>query len=51
LLPQVPVEEKWNRLTFLEQTCVKAGMRTDCWKDEGTDIFLFTAVVFDDPKR
>jgi len=46
LLPQVPVEEGWDRQKFLEQTCVKAGMRTNCWKDENTDIFMFTAVVF-----
>ncbi|HVO62674.1 MAG TPA: AmmeMemoRadiSam system protein B [Terriglobales bacterium] len=48
LLPQVPVEEKWDRQTFLEQTCVKAGMRGGCWKDDDTDIFMFTAVVFGD---
>jgi MEMO1 family protein len=46
LLPQVPVEEKWDRQKFLEETCVKAGMRSGCWKDENTDIFMFTAVVF-----
>jgi len=46
LLPQVPVEERWDRQTFLEETCVKAGMQTGCWKDENTDIFMFTAVVF-----
>ncbi len=46
LLPQVPVEQKWNRETFLEQTCAKAGMDRSCWKDENTDIFSFTAVVF-----
>lgn len=46
LLPQVPVEQKWDRQTFLEQTCRKAGMGSGCWKDEGTDIFSFTAVVF-----
>ncbi len=50
LLPQVPVEEKWNRQTFLEQTCRKAGMHKDCWKDDGTDIFKFTAVVFGEHK-
>jgi AmmeMemoRadiSam system protein A len=50
LLPQVPVEEKWDRQTFLEHTCAKAGMRTDCWKDENTDIFMFTAVVFGERK-
>jgi AmmeMemoRadiSam system protein B/AmmeMemoRadiSam system protein A len=46
LLPQVPVEEKWDRQTFLEQTCLKAGMRGSCWKDEDTDIFMFTATIF-----
>ncbi len=46
LLPQVPVEQKWDRQTFLEETCVKAGMPRECWKDENTDIFKFTAVVF-----
>jgi AmmeMemoRadiSam system protein A len=51
LLPQVPVEQKWDRQTFLEQTCAKAGMKTDCWKDENTDIFKFTAVVFNEKNR
>jgi AmmeMemoRadiSam system protein A len=46
LLPQVPVEQGWNRQTFLEHTCIKAGMDSGCWKDEDTDIFAFTAVVF-----
>jgi AmmeMemoRadiSam system protein A len=46
LLPQVPVEQKWDRQTFLEQTCRKAGMNAGCWKDDDTDIFSFTAVVF-----
>jgi len=48
LLPQVPVEQKWDRQTFLEQTCQKAGMEPNCWKDENTDIFSFTAVVFNE---
>ena len=46
LLPQVPVDERWDRQRFLEETCAKAGMRSGCWKDENTDIFMFTAVVF-----
>jgi hypothetical protein len=46
LLPQVPVEEQWDRNTFLEQTCVKAGLPRQAWKDEDTDIFMFTALVF-----
>jgi AmmeMemoRadiSam system protein B/AmmeMemoRadiSam system protein A len=51
LLPQVPVEQHWNRQTFLEQTCRKAGMNTNCWKDENTDIFSFTAVVFNEHEK
>jgi AmmeMemoRadiSam system protein A len=50
LLPQVPVEQKWDRQTFLEQTCRKARMDSGCWRDENTDIFSFTAVVFDEHK-
>jgi AmmeMemoRadiSam system protein B/AmmeMemoRadiSam system protein A len=46
LLPQVPVEQRWDRRTFLDETCLKAGMEAGCWKDENTDIFAFTAVVF-----
>jgi hypothetical protein len=48
LLPQVPVEQNWDRETFLNQTCAKAGMDQSCWKDENTDIFSFTAVVFNE---
>jgi hypothetical protein len=51
LLPQVPVEQKWDRLHFLEETCAKAGMNSACWKDENTDIFRFSAVVFGENKR
>ncbi|MCK5196821.1 MAG: AmmeMemoRadiSam system protein A [Spirochaetales bacterium] len=46
LLPQVPVEQGWNREVFLTQTCYKAGMQGDCWKDPGTQIETFTAVIF-----
>jgi len=46
LLPQVPVEEHWDRDTFIEQTCVKAGLPPQAWKDDDTDIFMFTALVF-----
>jgi AmmeMemoRadiSam system protein B/AmmeMemoRadiSam system protein A len=46
LLPQVPVEERWDRDTFIEQTCLKAGLPRQAWKDDGTDIFMFTALVF-----
>lgn len=51
LLPQVPVEQHWDRMTFLAQTCVKAGMAANCWKSDDTDIFRFTALVFSDHQR
>jgi MEMO1 family protein len=50
LLPQVAAEQGWDRQTLLEQTCRKAGMVAECWKDEDTDIFMFTAVVFGEHK-
>jgi len=51
LLPQVPVEQHWDRKTFLEQTCVKADLPSNAWKDEDTDIFMFTALVFGEHTR
>jgi len=47
LLPQVATEEGWDRLTFLQHTCLKAGLPTDAWK-EGADILTFTADVFEE---
>lgn len=46
LLPQVAVEWKWDRETFLAQTCVKAGLPRDAWKEEDTTVLWFEAVVF-----
>jgi AmmeMemoRadiSam system protein A len=45
LLPQVPVEHGWDRITFLEQACRKAGLRVDAWK-MGATLEAFTAEVF-----
>lgn len=47
LLPQVPVENSWDRETFLEQTCRKAGLPLDAWR-KGATIEAFTAEVFGD---
>lgn len=44
LLPQVAVEFRWDRNTFLSQTCLKAGLKPDDWK-EGSDIYVFTAQI------
>jgi AmmeMemoRadiSam system protein A len=49
LLPQVPVEHHWDRVTFIEQTCRKAGLPLDAWKN-GAKIEAFTAEVFGNKK-
>ncbi len=48
LLPQVAVEQGWDRRQFVEETCQKAGLSPNAWKDEQTDIFRFTALVFEE---
>ena len=45
LLPQVATEYDWDRTTFLEQTCRKAGLAPGEWK-EGAVISVFEAEVF-----
>ena len=47
LLPQVPVECSWDRETFLDQTCRKAGLASDAWRKNAT-LEAFTAEVFGD---
>ena len=46
LLPQVAVENDWDRQIFLEQTCRKAGLETGCWRHPDTIISTFGAEVF-----
>ena len=46
LLPQVALEHNWDRLAFLKQTCIKAGLPTDAWKADDADIYVFSAQVF-----
>ena len=54
LLPQVATERNWDIFTFLENTCYKAGLPGDAWKDawketgklEGIKIEKFSAQVF-----
>jgi AmmeMemoRadiSam system protein A len=49
LLPQVATEYKWDRLTFLEETCYKANLLADAWKEKDTKIYTFSADVFSQP--
>jgi AmmeMemoRadiSam system protein A len=45
LLPQVATEYGWDRDTFLNHTCLKAGLPENTWQKE-CDIFIFSAQVF-----
>ncbi|HOW85992.1 MAG TPA: AmmeMemoRadiSam system protein B [Candidatus Aminicenantes bacterium] len=45
LLPQVPVENGWDRETFLAQGSLKAGLPADAWK-RGAKLSVFEAIVF-----
>ena len=45
LLPQVATECGFDRVEFLRNTCLKAGLRPDAWK-EGATIFTFEAEIF-----
>jgi len=48
LLPQVAELRRWPPQRFLEETCVKAGLARDGWKNPSTTIQGFTAEVFSD---
>jgi AmmeMemoRadiSam system protein A len=48
LLPQVAVEHRLTREQFLEETCRKAGLRAEAWRDPEARLFGFTCEVFSD---
>lgn len=48
LLPQVPVEWNWDEEEFLCQCCVKAGLPPDNWLLDGTRLYRFQAIIFEE---
>jgi AmmeMemoRadiSam system protein B/AmmeMemoRadiSam system protein A len=46
LLPQVAVEQGWDRVAFLKHACMKAGLPPYAWSERGTAIYRFQATVF-----
>jgi hypothetical protein len=46
LLPQVATEYGWDRQTFLEHTCQKAGLPSTAWKEKESEIYIFSADIF-----
>lgn len=51
LLPQVATRYKWDRLTFLEETCHKAGLPPNAWADKNTRIYIFSADIFGESEQ
>jgi AmmeMemoRadiSam system protein A len=46
LLPQVAIEQNWNREKFIDQTFIKAGLSPEFKDDENTELYSFTADYF-----
>ncbi|HNV36087.1 MAG TPA: AmmeMemoRadiSam system protein A [Rectinema sp.] len=46
LLPQVPIEFGWDKETFLEQLCWKAGLPSNIWKSPLARLYGFEGFVF-----
>jgi uncharacterized protein (TIGR00296 family) len=50
LLPQVPVEQGWDKEEFLSHTCMKAGLLPDAWVDKDIKISKFSGQIFTETK-
>jgi uncharacterized protein (TIGR00296 family) len=50
LLPQVPVEQEWDKEEFLSHTCMKAGLLPDAWLDKDIKISKFSGQIFTETK-
>jgi len=46
LLPQVPVEYKWDVKEFLRNLCLKASLPPDAWRYPTSRIYKFQAEIF-----
>ena len=46
LLPQVPLEQGWDREQFLTGLCRKAGLPSGAWRDPAVRLYRFQAQVF-----
>ncbi len=50
-LPQVATEQGWDRTTFLNELCHKAGIYdSNCWKAQDAELYIFSADVFEEEK-
>ncbi|HDR72924.1 MAG TPA: TIGR00296 family protein [Methanoculleus sp.] len=45
LLPQVAAEYGWDSATFLDHTCMKAGLPPGYWRREETEVMVFEGQI------
>lgn len=45
-LPQVPVEQGWDRQAYLDNLCRKAGLPVGSWREQGAQLYWYEAQVF-----
>lgn len=50
LLPQVPVEQGWNKEEYLSGLCMKAGLPADAWMDKDTRLYRFEGMIFSEDR-
>ena len=48
LLPQVATDYGWDAKTFLDHTCMKAGLSERCWTSRNVEILTFEGQIFSD---
>lgn len=46
LLPQVATEYGWDSTTFLDNTCIKAGLPERCWTQPNVEVLTFEGQIF-----
>ena len=51
LLPQVATERGWDRERFLDETCRKAGLPPETWRNGDCELLAFTATVFSEEEQ
>jgi len=51
LLPQVATEYGWDAKTFLDHTCMKAGLSDRCWTSKNVEILTFEGQIFSEHAR
>lgn len=49
LLPQVAIEWGWDEEELLSNTCMKAGLPSNCWQSPDIKIYKFSSQIFKEP--